>query len=134
MIVLGHRVSVKGLEVDQAKIETIEKLPPPINVKGVRSFLGHAGFYRCFIKDFSKTVKPLCHLLEKDTSFEFSEACVEAFKAIKEKMITASIMVAPDWEMPFEIMCDASDYAIGAVLGQWKEKIFRSILAIYHAK
>ena len=64
-IVLGHKISRKGLEVDRAKIETIEKLPPPTLVKGVRSFLGHAGFYRRFIKDFSKISKPLSKLLEK---------------------------------------------------------------------
>ena len=67
-IVLGHRVLSKGIEVDMAKIYTIEKLPPPTNVKGIRSFLGHAGFYQRFIKDFLKIVKPLCNLLEKDTA------------------------------------------------------------------
>ena len=58
-IVLGHRISARGIEVDKAKIEEIEKLPPPSSVKGIRSFLGHAGFYRCFIKDFSRIAKPL---------------------------------------------------------------------------
>ena len=72
-IVLGHRISVKGIEVDQAKIDVIKKLPPPTNVKGVRSFLGHAGFYRRFIKDFSKITKPLCELLVKDAVFDFSK-------------------------------------------------------------
>ena len=66
-IVLGHKVFDRGIEVDRAKIETIEKLPPPSSIKGIRSFLGHAGFYRRFIKDFSKITKPLCKLLEKDT-------------------------------------------------------------------
>ena len=72
-IVLGHRISQKGIEVDKAKIETIEKLPPPTSVKGIRSFLGHAGFYRRFIKDFSKIAKPLCNLLEKDVPFNFTK-------------------------------------------------------------
>lgn len=71
-IVLGHKVSSKGIEVDRAKIETIEKLPPPTTEKGVRSFLGHAGFYRRFIKDFSKITKPLCHLLVKNVQFNFN--------------------------------------------------------------
>lgn len=95
-IVLGHKVSAKGIEVDKAKIETIEKLPPPTSVKGIRSFLGHAGFYKRFIKDFSKISKPLCNLLEKDIPFEFDESCLEAYRILKEKFITASIIVAPD--------------------------------------
>jgi len=65
-IVLGHRVSERGIEVDRAKIEMIEQLPPPTNVKGVRSFLGHAGFYRRFIKDFSHIARPVTNLLAID--------------------------------------------------------------------
>ncbi|KAL5571209.1 hypothetical protein UlMin_020806 [Ulmus minor] len=117
-IVLGHRISVKGIEVDRAKIDVIEKLPPPTNVKGVRSFLGHAGFYRRFIKDFSKITKPLCELLVKDAIFDFSKDCLNAFETLKEKLISFPIIVAPDWELPFTLMCDASDYAIGVVLGK----------------
>ncbi|RVW59142.1 Retrovirus-related Pol polyprotein from transposon 17.6 [Vitis vinifera] len=92
-IVLGHIISKKGIEVDKAKVELIVKLPSPTTVKGVRQFLGHAGFYRRFIKDFSKLSKPLCELLAKDAK-------------------------APNWQLPFEVMCDASDFAIGAVPGQ----------------
>ena len=65
-IVLGHRVFERGIEVDRAKIDVIEQLPPPTNVKGVRSFLGHAGFYKRFIKDFSRIARPLTNLLAKD--------------------------------------------------------------------
>ena len=68
-IVLGHHISGNGIEVDRAKVEVIERLPPPISVKGVRSFLGHAGFYLRFIKDFSKIIHPLCKLLEKVVNF-----------------------------------------------------------------
>lgn len=68
-IVLGHKFFAKGIEVDQAKIEVIEKFPPPVNVKGVRSFLGYVGFYRRFVKDFSKNLKPLCDLLVKENEF-----------------------------------------------------------------
>ncbi|KAL5572849.1 hypothetical protein UlMin_022446 [Ulmus minor] len=78
-IVLGHRISVKGIEVDQAKIDVIKKLPPPTNVKGVRSFLSHAGFYRRFIKDFSKITKPLCELLVKDAVFLFFQRLFTCF-------------------------------------------------------
>ena len=88
-ILLGHSVSSKGLEVDQAKITAIEQLPPPTNIKGIKSFLGHIGFYRIFIKDFSKVAKPLCNLLEKDVLFNFDENCVQAFNRLKEKLILA---------------------------------------------
>ncbi|KAM2339267.1 hypothetical protein ACFX1X_018870 [Malus domestica] len=129
-IVLGHKVSVNGIEVDKAKIETISKLPPPTSIKGVRSFLGHAGFYRRFIKDFSKITKPLCNLLLKEAEFVFDSSCFEAFNVLKMKLTTAPVIVAPDWELPFEIMCDASDYAIGAVLGQRRDKLLH---VIYYA-
>ena len=86
-IVLGHRVSKDGLEVDRAKISTIEHLPLPVNVKGIRCFLGHARFYRRFIKDFSKIARPLCNLLENDGPFEFGESCLQAFNILKEKLI-----------------------------------------------
>lgn len=129
-IVLGHRVSTKGIEVDKAKIQVIEKLSPPTSVKGVCSFLGHVGFYRRFIKDFSKITKRLCNLLMKDMPFEFNEECLKAFNTLKEKLTSAPIIVAPDWELPFELMCDASYHAVGAVLGQRKNKIFH---VIYYA-
>ncbi|KAJ9553008.1 hypothetical protein OSB04_017053 [Centaurea solstitialis] len=117
-IVLGHKISKDGLEVDKAKIDTISKLPPPTNIKGVRSFLGHAGFYKRFIQDFLKISRPLTKLLEKDTPFVFDEKCISAFETLKQHLTNAPIMVPPDWDQPFEIMCDASDYAVGAVLGQ----------------
>jgi hypothetical protein len=104
--------------VDQAKIYVIEKLPPPVNVKGVRSFLGHAGFYRRFIKDFSKLSNPLCNLLVKENDFNLDSECLNAFSLIKTKLVTAPIIIIPDWDLPFELMCDASDYVVGAVLGQ----------------
>ena len=129
-IVLGHRISARGIEVDRAKIEAIEKLPPPSSVKGIRSFLGHAGFYKRFIKDFSQIAKPLSNLLVQGIPFEFDSQCLQAFTVLKDKLISAPIVVAPDWSFPFELMCDASDYAIGAVLGQKREKIFQ---VIYYA-
>ncbi|KAI5343195.1 hypothetical protein L3X38_011071 [Prunus dulcis] len=122
-IVLGHVVSNKGIQVDKAKINIITNLPPPSSVKGVRSFLGHAGFYRRFIKNFSSISRPLCNLLAKDAVFEFDEICMEAFTTLKKELTSAPIIIAPDWSLPFEIMCDASDFAIGAVLGQKKNKL-----------
>ncbi|GJR10245.1 reverse transcriptase domain-containing protein [Tanacetum coccineum] len=117
-IILGHKISKSEIEVDRAKVDVIAKLPHRTTVKGVRSFLGHAGFYRRFIQDFSKISRPMTHLLEKETPFVFSKECVEAFNALKKKLTEAPILVAPDWDLPFEIMCDASDFAVGAVLGK----------------
>ncbi|WVZ81157.1 hypothetical protein U9M48_028569 [Paspalum notatum var. saurae] len=116
-LVLGHIISEKGIEVDKAKIETVEKLPPPANIKR-------------FIKDFSKIAKPLTYLLQKDIPFEFTEECEVAFRKIKELLISAPIIQPPDWNLPFEIMCDAGDYAVGAVLGQRKNG---KVHAIYYA-
>ena len=123
-IVLGHKISARGIEVDIAKVEVIEKLPPPTSVKGIRSFPGHAGFYRRFIKDFSKIAKPLSNLLMHGVVFTFDEQCKQAFMTLKGKLISAPIVVTPDWASPFELMCDASDFAVGAVLGQKKDKVF----------
>ncbi|GJX25074.1 reverse transcriptase domain-containing protein [Tanacetum coccineum] len=95
-IVLGHKISKKGIEVDKAKIDVIAKLPHPTTVKGIRSFLGHAGFYRRFIKDFSKISRPMTHLLEKNTPFIFSEECIQAFQTLKKKLTEAPILIAPN--------------------------------------
>ncbi|KAK1627015.1 hypothetical protein QYE76_001330 [Lolium multiflorum] len=121
-IVLGHKISERGIEVDRAKVEAIEKMPYPRDVKGIRSVLGHAGFYRRFIKDFSKISKPLTNLLQKDVPFVFDDDCKEAFETLKKALTTAPIVEPPDWNLPFEIMCDASDFAVGAVLGQRVDK------------
>ncbi|GKE64042.1 putative nucleotidyltransferase, ribonuclease H [Tanacetum coccineum] len=110
-IVLGHVISEKGFEVDRAKVQIISTPPPPTNIKVVRSFLGHAGFYRRFIKDFSAISKPLCNLLLKDAP------CLKAFNMLKQKLVEAPILQSPDWSKPFEIMYDASNYAARAVLG-----------------
>ena len=126
-IVLGHRISGKGIEVDKAKIEVIKKLPPPTLVKGVHNFLGHACFYRRFIRDFYKVSKPLYALLILRVPFEFDDACMNSFESLKKKLISAPIIFAPDWELPFELMCDTRNYTIGAVLGQRKNKFFHAI-------
>ncbi|GJS31711.1 DNA-directed DNA polymerase [Tanacetum coccineum] len=126
-IVLGHKISGAGIEVDRAKIDVIAKLPYPTNVKGVRSFLGHAGFYRRFIKDFSMISKPMTQLLMKDAKFDFSNDCKKAFNILKEKLTTVPIIISPSWNVPFELMCDASDFAVGAVLGQRIDGKFKPI-------
>jgi hypothetical protein len=129
-IVLGHVIFERGIEVDKAKVETIEQLPPPTDVKSLRSFLGHAGFYRRFIKDFLKITKPLTHLLQKDVAFDFDEKCLAAFWTLKSVLVSAPIIQPPDWSQPFEIMCDASEYTVGVVLGQRKEG---RVHAVYYA-
>ncbi|GKB31949.1 reverse transcriptase domain-containing protein [Tanacetum coccineum] len=100
-IVLGHKISKNGIEVDKPKVDVIAKLPHPTTVKGIQSFI--------------------------DTPFFFSKECIEAFQSLKKKLTKAPIFVAPDWDLPFELMCDASDFAIGAVLGQQKTKHFQPI-------
>nr|GEY53050.1 hypothetical protein [Tanacetum cinerariifolium] len=126
-IVICHKISKKGIEVDKAKVDVITKLPHPTTVKGIRSFLSHAGFYPRFTKDFSKIARPMTKLLKKDTPFIFSQECVDAFQTLKRKLTEAPILIAPDWDMPFELTCDASDFAIGAVLGKRQDKHFRPI-------
>nr|GFA79941.1 reverse transcriptase domain-containing protein [Tanacetum cinerariifolium] len=123
-IVLGHKISKNRIEVDKAKIDVIAKLPHPTTVKGVRSFLGHTDFYRRFTKGFSKISRPMTHLLEKDTPFVFSEDCIQSFQTLKKKLTEAPILIAPNWDLPFELMCNASDFAKGAVLGQRHAKHF----------
>ncbi|GKC02990.1 reverse transcriptase domain-containing protein [Tanacetum coccineum] len=126
-IVLGHKISGAGIEVDRAKINVIAKLPQPTIVKGVRSFLGNAGFYRRFIKDFLMISKLMTQLLMKDAKFDFSDDCKKAFNILKEKLTTVPIIISPDWNEPFELMCDASDFAVGAVLGQQIDRKFKPI-------
>ncbi|RVW29155.1 Retrovirus-related Pol polyprotein from transposon 17.6 [Vitis vinifera] len=117
-IVLGHIISKKGIEVDKEKIELIIKLPLPTTVKGVRQFLGHVVFYRRFIKDFSKLARPLCELLVKDSKFVWDDRCQWSFGELKLFLTTTPIVRAPNWQLPFEVMCDASDFAIGIVPGK----------------
>ncbi|RDX78155.1 Retrovirus-related Pol polyprotein, partial [Mucuna pruriens] len=117
-IVLGHLVSNRGIEVYKSKIDTISSLPNPTSMREVRSFLGHAGFYRRFIKNFSKLALPLSTLLQKDVYFNFDQPCIEAFQELKTRLTSAPILQAPNWDLPFELMCDASNSALGAVLGQ----------------
>ena len=107
-IILGHIISKKGIEVYKAMVELIVKLPSPTAVKGVRQFLGHVGFYGRFIKDFFKLSKPLCELLLKDAKFVCDEKCQKSFEQLKQFLTTAPMVRALNWQLPFEVMCDAS--------------------------
>jgi len=122
-VVLGHIVSSRGLEADKAKVDIIQSLPYRRCVKDVRSFVGHVGFYRRFIKDFSKIASPLCALLTKDVSFDFNDDCTRAFEQLKLTLAFPPIVQPPNWALPFELMCGDSDKAVGAVLGQRVGKV-----------
>ncbi|KAK8662489.1 hypothetical protein V6N13_092062 [Hibiscus sabdariffa] len=116
--IYGHIVSSNGIDVDKSKADVIRSLPYPPTVRDIRSFLGHAGFYRRFIKDFSKIAQPLCTLLQKYQAFDFDEKCKESFDVLKEKLVSAPIVQPPNWDYPFELLCDVSDTSVGVVLGQ----------------
>ena len=118
----GIRFVREVLKLTKPRLMLLKKMPCPKDIKGIRSFLGHASFYRRFIKDFSKISRPLTNLLQKDIPFVFDDDCVEAFEILKKALITAPIIQPPDWNLPFEIMCDASDYDVGAVLWQRVDK------------
>ena len=117
-IVLGHIILEKGIEADKEKIDLIFKLPSPTNIKTVRQFLGRPGFYRRFIMGFSKIATPLYKLLEKEAKFIWDAGFQKRFEKLKAYLTTTPIVRAPNWKLPFEVMCDASDMTIGAVLGQ----------------
>ena len=122
VLVLGHLVSRKGLEMDKAKVEVIQDLALPKSIRELRSFLEQVGFYRRFIQDFAKVLKPLISLLCKEKDFIIEEEGKHAFMQVKQALVEVPILQSSNWDLPFEIMCDASDFAVGAVLGQRIDK------------
>jgi hypothetical protein len=121
-VVLGHHVSSEGIKVDTAKIEVIVRLPPPKTQKEVRIFLGHAGYYRRFIENFTNIVAPMFGLLIKDVDFFWTEQCQTAFETLKSKLYVEPVLRGPNWPLPFHISIDASDIAIEGVLGQKEDQ------------
>jgi hypothetical protein len=121
-VVLGHHVSSEGIKVDPAKIEVIIRLPPPKTQKEVRRFLGHARYYQQFIENFTKIVAPMFGLLIKDVDFVWTEQCQTAFETLKAKLSVAPVLRGPNWTLPFHISTDASDTAIGGVLGKKEDQ------------
>ena len=99
-------------------------------MREVCSFLGHVGFYKRFIKDFSEIAFSLSNLIQKEVLFDFNDPCKETFNKLKQALTITPIIQPHNWSLPFELMCDASDVAIRAVLGQRKDRIFQ---AIYYA-
>ena len=118
LIFLGHVVSANGVAVIPDKVQSILEMKAPTTVKGVRRFLGLAGYYRRFIENFSKIAKPMTELLKKDKKFEWSEKAEQAFQLLKTKLTTAPVLVLPDTSKDFVIFCDASHQGLGCVLMQ----------------
>jgi hypothetical protein len=121
-VVLGHHVSSKGIKVDPAKIEVIIRLPPPKTQKEVRIFLGHTGYYQWFIENFINITAPMFGLLIKDVDFLWIEQCQTAFETLKDKLFVTPVLRGPNWTLPFHISTDASDTAIGGVLGHKEDQ------------
>ena len=115
---LGHTITSDGLLMDKKKVETIVDWPPLKSVKHIRSFLGLAGYYRKFVKDFSKIASPLSDLIKKDKQFEWTDVQQQAMQKLKDAIASAPILVQPDPTKEYVIMTDASGFAVGAVLAQ----------------
>ena len=115
---LGHVISGEGIAVDPAKVETVTKWEAPTTVEEIRSFLGLAGYYRRFIKNFSKIAKPMTELLKNDTKFIWTEECEASFQELKKRFVTSPVLILPDQTKDYEVYCDASRRGLGAVLMQ----------------
>lgn len=115
---LGHTISAKGVSTDSDKIQQVSAWPVPTSVKEVRAFLGLAGYYRRFVRQFGMLARPLTHLLRKNTPFQWTEATQSAFDALKTSLTTAPTLALPDFTKPFMIETDACEYGVGAVLQQ----------------
>jgi hypothetical protein len=113
---LGHIVCKQGLLVDPAKIALIVNLPPPNTVCQLRATLGHTGYYKFFIKGYAQITTPMEKPLRKDTKFQWNEDCQHCLDTLKEKMVTAPILVFPDWEKTLHVHVDASTISLGAIL------------------
>ncbi|XP_071679994.1 uncharacterized protein [Lolium perenne] len=115
---LGHIISKEGIAVDPSKVAEVTEWEPPKNVGEIRSFLGLAGYYRRFIENFSKIVKPMTELLKKEKKFAWTEACEAIFQELKKRLVSAPILCLPALEKEFQVYCDASHPGLGSVLMQ----------------
>jgi hypothetical protein len=115
---LGHIVLAEGVAVDPSKVESVTKWESPKNPGEIRSFLGLAGYYRRFIKNFSKIAKPMTELLKKEKTFEWTDACEASFQDLKQRLVTAPVLCLPAILKDFQVYCDASRQGLGSVLMQ----------------
>jgi hypothetical protein len=115
---LGHVISAGGVSVDPSKVKKVLNWMPPATVSEIRSFLGLVGYYRRFIKDFSKIAKPMMKLLEKNKTFEWTKKCQASFEELKKRLTSSPVLVLPDLTKKFDIYCDASRQGLGCVLMQ----------------
>jgi hypothetical protein len=115
---LGHVISSRGVSVDPSKVKDVLNWMPLMNALEIRSFLGLAGYYRRFIKDFSKIAKPMTRLLEKNKDFDWTEECQASFEELKKRLTSAPVLILPDITKKFDIYCDASRQGLGCVLMQ----------------
>jgi hypothetical protein len=115
---LGHTISCDGISVDPSKVQEMLDWKPPTSVHQIRSFLGLAGYYRCFIPDFSRIAKPMTERLKKRVKFSWDQKCEDAFHTLRAHLTTAPVLAQPDISKPFNIYCDASGIGLGCVLMQ----------------
>ena len=117
---VGHVITTQGVQPDPKKVSAVQNFPKPQQPKGIKAFLGLAGYYRKFIPNFSKISKPLTELLKKDIKWQWSDEEEESFQTLKNKLVTAPGLQYPDFSNEFIVMTDASGYALGAILSQGK--------------
>jgi hypothetical protein len=118
VLFLGHIINQDGLAVDPKKVADILNWKAPKDVRGIKSFIGMAGYYRRFIEGFSKIARPMTALLAKKVEFKWTQKCQEAFEELKDRLTTAPVLVLPDVHKPFLVYCDASYTGLGCVLMQ----------------
>jgi hypothetical protein len=115
---LRHVISGEGIAVDPSKVKSVTEWLAPTSVGEIRSFLGLAGYYRRFIENFSKIVKPMTELLKKNTKFKWTDVCEASFQELKKRLVTATVLILPNIRKDFQVYCDASRQGLGGVLMQ----------------
>lgn len=115
---LGHVVSYHGVSIDPSKIDAVQQWPTPQNIKELRSFLGLAGYYRKFMRNYAILARPLTDLLKKGSLFVWTPVHQGAFEALKSALVSTPVLSQPDFSKQFQLQTDACDAGVGAVLLQ----------------